>query len=778
MDLVNVTIDDQQVSVPKGTLIVEAAKQAGIDIPIFCYHPKMKPVGACRMCFVEIEKMPRPQTACTTPVGEGMIVKTTTPTVKEAQQSVLEFLLINHPLDCPICDKGGECPLQDNTFAYGPGASRYTEVKRRYEKPIAISEYIKLDRERCIMCYRCTRFASEIAGDEALTVLDRGSHSEIGLAPGRTFDSPFSGNTIELCPVGALTSDLYRFRARPWEIKSHATVCTECPIGCNVTLTVRNNSIMRNLARENTPVDDGWLCDHGRFTYHYVSSAERLKQPMIRRDGELQPVDWEEAIAHAGSKLREAIQRHGPASAAGLISERQSNEDLYLFQKLFRAVIGSNNVDTGLEPHAPAVGAGYDAAWTSIASLEQAGTIVLLNVDPLKNQPIIDLRLKKAAAQGSKLIVISREKIDLVRHAALWLQPREGSEAALIGGVLSQVLETGRENSEFIGQHTRRLDLVREELTATSLELAAEKAGLTIDKLREAVDLIAQAESTTFVYPRELWPDVDSETLLNRLACLALVTGNAGKPGAGLFPLPERANAQGAIDMGARPELLPGQRSISDENAQVKLASLWGTTIPTEAGLAGAELQAAAGADRIKALVIVNGERQNSISGTAGLGDSPELNEIRRHLDLLIVQDIFLSDAASQADVVLPGCAFAEMDGTVTNLERRVQRLRPAIVAQGQARPAWQFIRDLANELGGEFDVAAPADVMAEIALAAPIYAGITYAIVGDKGVQWPRRRSDGEGSDLIHGPESGHVWDFAEIAHRGTAASSGERGR
>ena len=336
----------------------------------------------------------------------------------------------------------------------------------------------------------------------------------------------------------------------------------------------------------------------------------------------------------------------------------------------------------------------------------------------------------------------------------------------------------GREDSEFIGRHTRRLDLVREELTATSLEMAAEKAGLTIEEMRQAVDLITQAESTTFVYPRELWPHVDSETLLNRLACLALVTGNAGKPGAGLFPLAERANAQGAIDMGARPELLPGQRSISDENAQVKLASLWGTTIPTEAGLAGAELQAAAEADRIKALVIVNGERQNSISGSAGLGDSPELNEIRRHLDLLIVQDIFLSEAASEADVVLPGCVFAEMDGTVTNLERRVQRLRPAIVAQGQARPAWQFIRDLANELGGEFDVAAPADVMAEIALAAPIYAGITYAIVGDKGVQWPRRRSDGEGSDLIHGPESGHVWDFAEIAHRGTAASSGERGR
>ena len=777
MNLVNVTIDDQQVSVPKGTLIVEAAKQVGVDIPVFCYHPKMKPVGACRMCFVEIEKMPRPQTACTTPVGEGMVVRTTTPTVKEAQESVLEFLLINHPLDCPICDKGGECPLQDNTFAYGPGASRYTEVKRRYEKPISISKYIKLDRERCIMCYRCTRFASEIAGDEALTVLDRGSHSEIGLAPGRTFDSPFSGNTIELCPVGALTSDLYRFRARPWDIKDHPTVCTECPVGCNVTLTVRDNSIMRSLARENTPVDDGWLCDHGRFTYRYVSSDERLTQPMIRRDGKLEAVDWDEAIAYAGSMLQEVIHRHGPNSAAGLISERQTNEDMYLFQKLFRAVIGNNNVDSSLERHAPPAAGAYDAAWTSIADLEKAGVIVLLNADPIKGQPIIDLRLKKAAALGSKLIVISRDKIDLVRHATLWLRPNEGSEAELIAGVLSQILEDGNENADFIARRTGGLDQVRDELTSMSLETAAEQTGLDAEYLKAAADLITQAEATTFVYPRELWADVDSEALLATLACLALATGNAGKPGAGLFPLPARANAQGAIDLGVRPDRLPGQGPISDESAREKLAGLWGESVPVEAGLAGSELCAAADAGEIRALVLVNGEKRNGISGAAGLGDSQELNKIRQHLDLLIVQDIFLSDAASQADVVLPGYAFAEMDGTLTNLERRVQRLRPAVIGREQARPAWQFIRDLANELGGSLDVSSPADVMAEIALAAPIYAGITYAVVGDKGIQWPRRQNDGKGSELIHGPESVHVWDFTKIVHPSAPASPGERG-
>ncbi len=775
MDHVKVTIDNRTVEVPKGTLIVEAAKLVGIEIPIFCYHPKLKPVGACRMCFVEIEKNPRLQTACTMPVADGMVVHTGTPKVKEAQQSILEFLLINHPLDCPVCDKGGECPLQDNTFSYGPPVSRYIEVKRRYEKPVPISQYIKLDRERCIMCYRCTRFAREIAGDEALTVLDRGSHSEIGLAPGRTFDSPFSGNTIELCPVGALTSDLYRFRARPWEIKNPPTICTECPVGCNVTLTTRNNAILRVLARENTPVDDGWLCDRGRFTYEYVSSKERLKQPLVRRNGALQPASWEEAVAYSAAKLREVIGRSGPASVAGLISERQTNEELYLFQKLFRAVIGSNNLDTSFEAHRPAAGADYDAAWGSIAGLEQASVIVLLNVNPIKDQPILDLRLKKAADLGGKIIVINREKIDLVKHAHLWLQPREGSEAALLGGVLSHILTSNQENADFITQRTKRLELVRDELSATSLEVAAETTGLPVDKLREAAQLIAQANATTFIYPRELWAGADAVALLSRLTSLALITGAAGRPGAGLFPLANQANAQGAIDMGVRPWMLPGQRSSSDDNVRRELADLWGADLPTEAGIAGSEIIAAAKTGKIKGLIVVNSDRDHETIDRTSPGHSQKLSEVRQHLDLLIVQDIFMTEAAKQANVVLPGCSFAEMDGTVTNLERRIQRLLPAAAAPGQSRPAWQFIRDLANELGGAFDVSSPADAMAEIAIAAPIYAGVTYAVVGDKGVQWPRRPSDGQGSQFLYGPEGGYVWDFAEVTQRDQAMAGQE---
>src|SRR5215472_1228463 len=333
---VKVTINGREYALPRGMILVDAAKSVGIDIPIFCYHAKMKPVGACRMCLVEIEKTPKPQTACTTPIADGMIVHTKSPRALAAQNAVIEFLLANHPLDCPVCDKGGECPLQDNTFGYGKGMSRFAEEKRHFVKPIPLSDKILLDRERCIMCYRCVRFTREIAGDETLTVLERGSWSEIGVMEGRTFDSPFSGNTIEICPVGALTSSLYRFRARPWDFQTIPTVCSLCPVGCNLGLTIRNNEIQRVLARENTPLDDGWLCDVGRFTYQFVASPDRLTEPLILRNGNLEPSTWDGALTLIRDRFQETLVKRGPGAIAAVASPKGTNEEAYLLQKLMR----------------------------------------------------------------------------------------------------------------------------------------------------------------------------------------------------------------------------------------------------------------------------------------------------------------------------------------------------------------------------------------------------------------------------------------------------------
>src|SRR5947207_547156 len=330
-DTVNLSIDGKEITVPAGTLIIRAAEQLGIEIPRFCDHPMLEPIGACRQCYVEIEGQRKLFTSCTTTVSEGMIVKTqnTSEESKTAQVANLEFLLLNHPLDCPVCDRGGECPLQDNTFGFGGAESRFLEEKRHFEKPLALSDEVLLDRERCIMCYRCVRFTREIAGDESLGVVERGTESQIGLAPGRTFDSPFSGNTIEICPVGALTSSRYRFVARPWDIKSVATVCPHCPVGCNIRADVRNNEIKRLLSREHLGVDDGWLCDRGRFGYEFPSGPNRILTPLVRKEGELQPASWLEAIDAVQAGFAAAIQQHGGGAIGALAGGQLTNEDLF-----------------------------------------------------------------------------------------------------------------------------------------------------------------------------------------------------------------------------------------------------------------------------------------------------------------------------------------------------------------------------------------------------------------------------------------------------------------
>src|SRR5438128_5782159 len=319
--LIHLTIDDISVAVPPGTLVWAAAEKAGIEIPIYCYHPKMPPLGACRMCFVEIDKMPKPpQTACTTPVTEGMIVHTKTEKVLKASRGTLEFLLINHPLDCPICDKGGECDLQDFTLRHGPGGTRFDLYKRHYPKPVPVRDNSMLDRERCSVCQHCTRFSSEISMDNGLVMISRGYKMEVGTAPDHAFDSIFSGNTVEMCPVGALTATAYRFKARPWDLKRIPSVCNNCSVGCNARVDVRVDKIMRLMSRTNDDIDDGWLCDRGRWGFEFVNSPQRLRTPLMRvhRNKKLEPATWDEACYFIATRIRGIIDKHGDQAVDGI----------------------------------------------------------------------------------------------------------------------------------------------------------------------------------------------------------------------------------------------------------------------------------------------------------------------------------------------------------------------------------------------------------------------------------------------------------------------------
>jgi NADH-quinone oxidoreductase subunit G len=428
------TIDGREVQAPENTMLVDAAKLGDVEIPVFCYEPKLgQPVGACRMCLVEIEGIPKLQTGCSTPVKDGMVVHTQSSRVKQAQEGVVEFLLLNHPLDCPVCDKGGECPLQDISFGWGAGTSRFTEEKRHFVKPVELSDRIAIDRERCIMCYRCVRYSQEISEDYELVIQERGAHSYIATFDGKPYDAPFSGNIIELCPVGALTSQPYRFKARPWDIEGSGTICTLCPSQCNVSLSVRDERVMRVLARDNHDVDDGWLCDRGRFAYPKLEEG-RISGPLLRDGGELRPVSWERALEEAATRLARAGERTGALAGGGA-----TNEEGAALARLMREGLRSPHIDSrpagrlAPELHRALAEPSLQA---KVPDLEHAHAVLVMECDPIADAPILDLRLRKGARRhGVKIVRADRSQLlDDAMRGALIEQLRAPGSAQAAGG--------------------------------------------------------------------------------------------------------------------------------------------------------------------------------------------------------------------------------------------------------------------------------------------------------------------------------------------------------
>ncbi len=400
------TIDGREVEAPENMMLVDAAKLGDVEIPVFCYEPKLgQPVGACRMCLVEIEGIPKLQTGCSTPVKDGMVVHTRSERAKVAQQAVVEFLLVNHPLDCPVCDKGGECPLQDITFGWGGGKSRFADPKRHFVKPLELSPTIAIDRERCILCYRCVRFSQEISEDYQLVLLERGAHSYVSTFDGRPYLAPFSGNIVELCPVGALTSRNYRFRARPWDVEDAGSVCTLCPAQCNVTLTVRDERVLRVLARDNHEVDDGWLCDRGRFAYPKLAEG-RITEPLLRDGGELRPVSWEHALEETAARLRRAGAQTGALAGGG-----STNEEGFLLARLMREGLGSPHLDSrpaGLLPLELHRALAEPALQAKVSDLEFAHAVLVIGTNPIEDAPILDLRLRKGVRRHGMALIRAR----------------------------------------------------------------------------------------------------------------------------------------------------------------------------------------------------------------------------------------------------------------------------------------------------------------------------------------------------------------------------------
>ena len=431
-EMFKVVVDGVTVEVPKGTLAIDACFRAGADVPYFCYHPRLTSVGACRMCLASIElemfgqRRASIMTCCTIPCSDGMVIKTNTPDVKKAQNGILEFLLANHPLDCPICDRGGECPLQNMTIAYGPPTSRFIEEKRHFPKAYPLSDFVVLDRERCIQCMRCTRFCEEISGDGQLAVLSRGAGAEIGTFFGHDFSSNFSGNTIEICPVGALTSRTYRFRGRPWEIKSTDSICSKCGNGCNIAVQTRLSDLVRVNGRTNEDINEEWTCDRGKFGQYFVNDEKRLLQPLVRKSGELVEVSWDEALITVERNMRGFKRDFGPDSLAAIASTRCTVEENYLLGRMFRALIGTNNIDYKMTPYP------LEPMQTSIAAIQHFKTIVSVGMQLDIDQPIVYLRVFKAAS----------------KKGATWLK------SATLDGAVEAALRAGGENAVLLLPHT------------------------------------------------------------------------------------------------------------------------------------------------------------------------------------------------------------------------------------------------------------------------------------------------------------------------------------
>jgi NADH-quinone oxidoreductase subunit G len=704
-ETVSIVVDGQSVEAKPGEMIIAAAERAGTYIPRFCYHPRMRPVGMCRMCLVEV-KGPRGFSltpACFVPVAEGQEIVTNSEKVKKAQDGVLEFLLINHPLDCPVCDKGGECPLQDQTLTFGPGETRFVEEKRHWAKPIPLSDLVLLDRERCIQCDRCTRFADEVAGDPLIEFVGRGDSIEVNTFPDQPFASYFSGNTVQICPVGALTASPYRFRARPWDLEQVESTCTSCAVGCRVAVQSSGAKLTRYLGLDADPVNHGWLCDRGRFDFEAVNSDERLTAPLVRKGDELVEASWGEALAAAAKGLSDITKLHGKGSVAVLGGARLPNEDAYAWAKLAKAVLGTDNVDCQMGDGLPAE-AVLGLPRATIDDACAAPVVLLLGPDLKEELPVLYLRLRAAALDGrTKLVELTPQPTGLTRYAAVSLGYRPG-EVSLVAQAL---VEGAGSASEVGGVAAEAIESARKLLNGGGAVVVLGRPSLA-----EAGAAVADAADVL-----------------------------ADLPGARFLPALRRGNVHGALDMGLAPGILPGRVALDE--GRDWFSDVWGE-LPPEAGLDAAGILATAADGRLQGLVLLGADPAN---------DFPDRQLARRALagaGFVVAIDTFLTDSSRHADVVLPAATYAERRGTTTNLEGRITGLGQKVTPPGVAWPDWMIASELAVRLGADLGFESIDDIWDEIEQLAPSHAGVTRNVLAD------RDNRDGVLAPFQLPPESG----------------------
>jgi formate dehydrogenase major subunit len=762
--LVCLTIDGQEVTVPAGTSVMRAAAQADINIPRLCATDSLQAFGSCRLCLVEIEGRKGTPSSCTTPVEEGMVVRTQTDRLAGLRRNIMELYISDHPLDCLTCAANGDCELQDAAGEVGLREVRYgyDGISHLAAEKDQSHSYFTFDPSKCIVCSRCVRACAEVQGTFALTIDGRGFDSKVAAGQNENFmdsECVSCGACVQACPTATLMENSVIDQGLPEH--TVLTTCAYCGVGCGFKAEVKGDQVVRMVPYKGGKANSGHSCVKGRFAFGYATHPDRVSEPMIRKsiDDPWRKVSWDEAVTFAAGRIREIQEKYGRDSVGGITSSRCTNEETYLVQKLVRAGFGNNNVDTCARVcHSPTgyglkTTLGESAGTQTFESVEHADLVFVIGANPTDAHPVFASRMKKRLRQGASLIVADPRRIDLVRspHVAsdhhLNLLP--GTNVALLNAMAHVVVDEGLEATDFIDARCeqpafqRWKQFISEE--RNSPEAMAQVTGVAADEIRQAARLFAEAGNAAIYYGLGVTEHSQGSTAVMALANLAMLTGNIGRPGVGVNPLRGQNNVQGSCDMGSFPHELPGYRHVSIDSVRQPFEQLWGVKINPEPGLRIPNMFDAAVAGHFKGLYCQGEDLAQSDPNTQ------HVEQALRNMECLIVQDIFLNETAKYAHVFLPGASFLEKDGTFTNAERRISRVRK-VMAPLSGKADWEATVALSNALGYEMNYAHPSEIMDEIARLTPTFAAVSYQRLDEEGsIQWPCNDQAPHGTPIMH---------------------------
>jgi len=769
---VALTIDGKQVAGKPDETVLQVARRNRIHIPTLCNHADLEPYGGCRMCLVEVKGIRGLTTSCTTKIAPGMEVTTFSPQIEQARRISLELLLADHPLECLTCAKNQQCELQTLAAEFGIDRIRFRNT-RGHRPPDESNPFFTYNPDKCILCARCVRTCRQLQGLGAIDLVNRGVRTIVGSANGVDWvDSVCEscGECVSRCPTGALAD-----KQRKQPLEKVKTTCTFCGTGCSMFLGVRGNEIVSVSADRTSPVNEGRLCVKGRYGFNFVNSPKRLTKPLIKRNGEFEEATWDEALDLVAKKFAEY---RGDAFAA-IGSSRGSNEECYIVQKFSRAAMGSNNVDNCARLcHSPTVAGltksfGLGGGTLPLADLYGTKCIFVIGSNTTEAHPVAGSLLRRLADNGATLLVADPRKIDLTEHADLWLQQRSGTDVPLLMGMARVIIEEGLHDPDFIASRCENFDDFKAVLHRYDLDTVESITGVPKEQIVQAARTYASAESAVIIYSLGITEHSHGVDNVMGVANLALLTGNVGKPHAGVMPMRGQNNVQGACDMGCGPTAYQGYQKVDDPAVRRKFETAWGVPLNDKPGLTLVEYFDQALEGNIKALYCVGMDIAYSVA------DINRVHEALRKMEFVVFQDIFLTDSVKFADVVLPAACFAEKYGTFTNLERRVQLIRKAVDPPGESQPDWWITCEIAKRMGAPgFEYAGADEIMDEVARLTPNFAGISFARLEEGGIQWPCLGPDHPGTPRLHVEEfktptkRGHL---APLEYRPSAESEDE---